>query len=353
MSGLPLIPLRTKVVKRHQPRNLFVEEVGKTKKINEDLQDIPEFLLIGKDKKLIGKKTYREAIDLARMNKLELVLVKEDSNPPVARLMDSKDPTFLEYVSRTQEGIREKIKEMRFSEVISEHDTQIKVNKLRNLLQSGYRVRVSVQFKHRENFEAQSARAAINNVVERVGDIAVRDSKTGVKFFGGNSAYCLLIPKVDKIERTKTSSSEQTTTQITNDTSQIIASKDQLNEQQTMRTESEKSQNRKEIEKGTEVTSKKEKSNTIKYEEKRRKQKMKALEEEEEEEIDEDEFETIDEDFEDDTDEFLQKSALRYKSKTMDKNKPGPKTETISSERSKYARDKNIELDENTKRRKS
>jgi translation initiation factor IF-3 len=46
------------------------------KKINEELRDIPELLLIGQDKKMIGKKTYHEAINLARMNKLELVLVQ-------------------------------------------------------------------------------------------------------------------------------------------------------------------------------------------------------------------------------------------------------------------------------------
>jgi translation initiation factor IF-3 len=44
--------------------------------MNEELKHIPVLLLIGKDKRPIGKKTYQEAIDLARMNKLELVLVQ-------------------------------------------------------------------------------------------------------------------------------------------------------------------------------------------------------------------------------------------------------------------------------------
>jgi translation initiation factor IF-3 len=50
--------------------------VKERKKINEELHYIPELLLIDQDKKVIGKKTYHEAISLARMNKLELVLVQ-------------------------------------------------------------------------------------------------------------------------------------------------------------------------------------------------------------------------------------------------------------------------------------
>jgi hypothetical protein len=90
--------------------------------------------------------------------------------------------------------------------VITEHDTEIKVRKLRSLLQEGYRVRVSIQFKHRENFNVNSARNILTDIFERVRDIATKDSKQGLKVSAGQSVQSLLIPKLNEMKQQSKSS---------------------------------------------------------------------------------------------------------------------------------------------------
>jgi type IV secretory pathway VirB10-like protein len=89
------------------------------------------------------------------------------------------------------------MKEIQFTEVTDEHDIQTKVNKLRNLLTKGHKVRVIINFKHKENFDAHTAHEIMNDILNRVDDISLRDSKTGLKFLSGGSAYSILIPKTE------------------------------------------------------------------------------------------------------------------------------------------------------------
>jgi translation initiation factor IF-3 len=170
------------------------EEKAPEVKMNEDLSTFEKFLLIGKDKKSLGVVSYHDAYAMAKKEGVDLVLVQANASPPVAKLLAPTDKKLQKIKASRSAGIKEKIKEVQFSEVITEHDMQVKITKLRSMLKRQYRVRVRIQFKDRKNFDQELAREIMLNVAARVKDLALRDSRTGFKV-ESSAVYSLLVPR--------------------------------------------------------------------------------------------------------------------------------------------------------------
>src|SRR5688572_151469 len=77
---------------------------------------------------------------------------------------------------------------------MTEHDMQVKISKLRLMLKRQYRVRIRIQLKDRKNFDQELAREIMLNVAARVKDLALRDSRTGLKV-ETSAVYSLLVPR--------------------------------------------------------------------------------------------------------------------------------------------------------------
>lgn len=99
----------------------------------------------------------REAMRMAREKKLDLVEVAPNAQPPVCKIMD-----FGKYIyeKKRQERAARKHqhrttgREMRMSLKISEHDYQIKLNKVKEFLMDGDRVKVKLRLRGREMLHA-------------------------------------------------------------------------------------------------------------------------------------------------------------------------------------------------------
>ncbi len=95
----------------------------------------------------------REARRIAEEAGLDLVEISPNANPPVVRVMDYGKFLFQESKQRAVARKKQKqvkVKEIKFRPVTDIGDYEVKVRKLREFLDEGNKVKVTVFFKGRE-----------------------------------------------------------------------------------------------------------------------------------------------------------------------------------------------------------
>lgn len=107
-----------------------------------------------------------EAWELAQGDDLNLVLVSDQSKPPVVRIQDFRK---LEYERKKARKAQKKssgatLKEIQFKINISAHDLETKVNKAQKFLDKGDKVKIVVRLKGRERDNPQRAWELIDRV---------------------------------------------------------------------------------------------------------------------------------------------------------------------------------------------
>lgn len=114
-----------------------------------------------------GKVPRDEALKIAREKELDLVEVGPTANPPVCKILDYGKFRY-EQEKKQQKGTAKghsgEIKEIRLRVKTDEHDFQTKINLARKFLEKGYKIRVTVNMKGRENIYANRALAQIERV---------------------------------------------------------------------------------------------------------------------------------------------------------------------------------------------
>ena len=113
--------------------------------------------LIGEDGEQLGVMETRKAIAIARERELEVVVVSEKADPPVAKITDYNKYVYKEQQKKKAQAKqaranREDIKEMQIRPKIDEHDFTVKTDKIRKFLEKGDQVKVVVRFRGREKY---------------------------------------------------------------------------------------------------------------------------------------------------------------------------------------------------------
>lgn len=115
------------------------------------------------------------ALRIARERGIDLVEVAPDAKPPVCRLMNfgryvyekkRQDRASRKHQHQTQ------IREIRLSMKISEHDYQVKRNKIKELLEKGDRVKIKLRLRGRELLHAHLGMKLIERVINDLQEIA-------------------------------------------------------------------------------------------------------------------------------------------------------------------------------------
>ena len=118
-----------------------------------------------------------EALELASENGLDLVEVSPNQDPPVCRLLDYGK--FKYDISKREKKNKSKTvqsqREVRLRPGTSKHDIQLKIKKIRDLLDSGSKVRIAVMLRGRELAHPDVAMKVLRTVAEGVKDIAKLD----------------------------------------------------------------------------------------------------------------------------------------------------------------------------------
>jgi translation initiation factor IF-3 len=113
-------------------------------------------------------------MNLARQFELDLVEVSPKSVPPVCRIMDYGKFKF-QQSKKVQEARKKQsyvqIKEVKVRPKTEEHDLQIKIRRIREFLEKGHKVKVSLMFRGREISHPELAQRVIGRVKEGILDV--------------------------------------------------------------------------------------------------------------------------------------------------------------------------------------
>ncbi len=131
---------------------------------------------INDDGTMIGIIPTQQAQRMAQEQGLDLVEISPTAEPPVCRIMD-----FGKF--RYQENLKEKearknqhkqvIKEMKFHPNVGDHDYETKINHIKGFLEKGFKVKISLAFRGRENAHRELGFELINRVIKDTGDVGV------------------------------------------------------------------------------------------------------------------------------------------------------------------------------------
>lgn len=134
--------------------------------------------LIAADGEQVGIVDTRDALQRARDEELDLVLVGEQASPPVARLLDYGKYRY-ELQQQEKEARKrsrnQEMKAIKFRVKIEDHDYNTKVNHIRRFLKGGHKVKVTIMFRGRERTHPELGKELLDRVATDVTELAVVD----------------------------------------------------------------------------------------------------------------------------------------------------------------------------------
>lgn len=140
-------------------------------RVNERIR-VPEVRVVGDTGENLGVLPTQQAIALAKERGLDLVEVAPQATPPVCRLVDFGKFHYQQEKKERKQKHRSKLKEIKFTIKIGEHDFQTKLSRVREFLSHGDMVRISIFFRGREIVHASRGHDLLKRVEEEVKDIA-------------------------------------------------------------------------------------------------------------------------------------------------------------------------------------
>ena len=145
-----------------------------------DMIRVHEVRLISADGRQAGVVSTEQAMALARDNGLDLVEVSPMARPPVCKILDYGKYKF-EQEKRIKESKRKqklgKLKEIRMQPKIESHDLQFKARQVRQFLEEGNKVKVTIRFRGRELAHTEIGRDVLGRILEILVDAAVLERR--------------------------------------------------------------------------------------------------------------------------------------------------------------------------------
>ena len=145
--------------------------------MNENIR-APHLRVIDEEGKQLGILSRSEALQLAEERGLDLVEISPDADPPVAKIVDWGKYNY-QRTKQTQKSKRNakslEVKEMRFGMKISDHDLEVKVNKVSRFLEAGHKAKLTVFYRGRELAHKELGFKLAEKIIERFGENIIVD----------------------------------------------------------------------------------------------------------------------------------------------------------------------------------
>ncbi len=172
-------------------------DISKELTINENIR-AREVRLIDSNGDQLGVKSRQEALKIAEMRDLDLVLVAPRAKPPVCRIMNYGKYRY-EQQKKEQEARKKQkviqVKEVRFTPGIGDHDFNTKLRNARRFLEKGDKVKASVRFRGRAITHKDLGREVLDRLAEELKDVATIETKAKME---GRNMFMMLAPHQDK-----------------------------------------------------------------------------------------------------------------------------------------------------------
>jgi translation initiation factor IF-3 len=153
-----------------------------------------EVRLIDDQNNQLGVLSLDAAKRIAGEKGLDLVEVAPQANPPVCRLMDYGRYKF-ETIKREKDQRRKqnviKLKEMKLRPKVAEHDFQTKFRGVRQFLEQGEKVKVTIMFRGREMVHQEIGRKLLDRVADAAKEVAVVERQPLLE---GRNLFMILAP---------------------------------------------------------------------------------------------------------------------------------------------------------------
>ena len=165
--------------------------------INEKIR-AREVQVIGEKGEKLGVLSLADALDKAIEEKLDLVLVSPNAQPPVCKLMNYGKYKFEQAKKEKESKKNQKtfdIKEIRITPNIEKHDFEFKVKNARKFLESGNKVKITVRFRGREVNYLKAGEENLKDFEDALADIAVVEKKPLLE---GKNMFIILTKKNEK-----------------------------------------------------------------------------------------------------------------------------------------------------------
>lgn len=174
------------------------DEKGRNKdagpRVNEKIR-AKEIRLISSDGQQLGIFHLSEALRRAEEEGLDLVEVAPNAAPPVCRIMDYGKYKYQkqkrDHEARKKQTVIQ-LKEVKLRPKIKEHDLETKVKHIRRFLESGNKVKVSVNFRWREIAHPEFGDEVLARVKKMVEDVGQVESESKME---SRTMLLVLAPK--------------------------------------------------------------------------------------------------------------------------------------------------------------
>lgn len=154
---------------------------------------------------MIGVMTTRDAQRLADSRGLDLVEITPNANPPVCKIMDYGKFKYEESIKAKQQRKAQKstqVKEIKFHPGTDIGDINHKLRQIREFLADGNKVRLSLQFRGRENAHRDIGEDKIAEVLEMIkGECSIEQAPRT----DGRIHFCLIGPMRKNAPKSQTS----------------------------------------------------------------------------------------------------------------------------------------------------
>jgi len=147
------------------------------------------------DGRQLGVVSKSKALEEARNVKLDLVIIAEKADPPVAKIIDFSK---FKYEQQKAKKDREKksrqsrveVKEIQFRPGIHAHDIAVKTKKMKGFLKKGNKVKVIIKFFGRERAHRGQAKEIMNVVLDQLSGMEIKYDKP--LDYQGQHVWCVL-----------------------------------------------------------------------------------------------------------------------------------------------------------------
>lgn len=137
-----------------------------------------EVRVIGPEGTNLGVMSSQKALELAQSVNLDLIEISPGATPPVCRILDFGKYLYEE--SKKNKDTKQnatKLKEIKFRVRIDEHDFETKLRRAESFLDHGHKVKLTLQFRGRENEHRDLGFVRVNKAVEELAGVAIADSE--------------------------------------------------------------------------------------------------------------------------------------------------------------------------------
>ena len=142
----------------------------------------------------MGIRPTQDALALARELDLDLVEVAPLASPPVCRIMDYGKFRY-EEAQKAKESRKKTtqvtIKEVKFRPKIGKGDFDTKVRHMREFLEDGHKVKVTLQFRGREVAHPELGARILDSALEQLGTLAKVETQARLE---GRNMTMVLVP---------------------------------------------------------------------------------------------------------------------------------------------------------------